>query len=481
MPASTRGGSKLEFVSVSHPDEVKNRHNKRKIHQHVMKDIGLSRRKNTRTRKSRTEQEISKDPALHETHAAYTLSQPDNYRHNAISQSSVQLLGPGADRTLYSSTDTRAKMMEAFLLRPKSSICDKVREMCFAIGLVDQATLNLALAETALYSNEYTGDMHSGREDSTALKHYNLSLRFTSQKIQTLNSVPSDEILITVIGLANYDMSIGKVERYSTHLAGLETLVRGRGGVERFRSSYLLLSLIWSDVIGSLSLDRPPRFAAPSHLWTQPEPPTITHVLEKTLNALEEFSPVLSDLCSVLLSLTRVAKASQHWEESTFRYCETILQSSYFLLLVPRHIPSEGPEEHSSGIPLIHQAVRLAALRFLVTAAEHSHHTLGAIHYRKPQLSNLLADYEISWHGLEELQVWVLVIATVTEGTHDRDWMTERIAITIERLGLNWIELKGTLRQIAWLDSFEGQFSRLEEAMNSQKGIARIDSIPRNE
>jgi hypothetical protein len=40
-------------------------------------------------------------------------------------------------------------------------------------------------------------------------------------------------------------MSIGTVERYSTHLAGLETLVRGRGGVEGLRSSYLLLSLIW--------------------------------------------------------------------------------------------------------------------------------------------------------------------------------------------------------------------------------------------
>ncbi|KAG4278384.1 hypothetical protein FPRO04_06439 [Fusarium proliferatum] len=204
-------------------------------------------------------------------------------------------------------------MMEAFLLRPKSSICDKVREMCFAIGLVDQATLSLALAETALYSNGYTGDMHSGRENSTALKHYNLSLRFTSQKIQTSNSVPSDEILITIIGLANYDMSI---------------------------------------------------------------------------------------------------------------------------------------------------AVRLAALRFLVTAAEHSHHTLGAIQYRKPQLSHLLADYEISWDGLEELRVWVLVMAVVTEGTHDKSWMTERIAITIERLDLNWTELKGTLRQLAWVDSFESQFSQ---------------------
>jgi hypothetical protein len=114
VPASIRIGSKLEFVSVSHPDEVKNQHNKRKIHQHVMKDIGLSRRKSTPRRKLRTKRDVSKTLALHETHAAYILSLPDNDRHDAISQSSMQLPEPGTDRTLYSRTDTRAKMMEDF-------------------------------------------------------------------------------------------------------------------------------------------------------------------------------------------------------------------------------------------------------------------------------------------------------------------------------------------------------------------------------
>jgi hypothetical protein len=226
MSASSRVGAKLEFISVSHPDEVKNRHNKRKIHQHVMKDIGLSRRKNMQSRTLRSESNISKTLALHETHSAYTLYQPDNCKPEKISQSSTRPLDPGADRTLYSRTDMRAKMMEAFrksylslnykyqisqktVLRPKSSICDKVREICFAIGLVDDATLNLALAEIALYSNGYTGDMHSGREDSAALKHYNHCLRLTSQKIQTANNMTSDEVLITVIGLANYDVIFG--------------------------------------------------------------------------------------------------------------------------------------------------------------------------------------------------------------------------------------------------------------------------------
>lgn len=35
----------LEFVSISHPNDIKRRENRKKIGQHVMKDIGNARRK----------------------------------------------------------------------------------------------------------------------------------------------------------------------------------------------------------------------------------------------------------------------------------------------------------------------------------------------------------------------------------------------------------------------------------------------------
>lgn len=41
----------LEFVSISHPDDMKKRETRRKIGQHVMKDIGYSRRKGSRKSK----------------------------------------------------------------------------------------------------------------------------------------------------------------------------------------------------------------------------------------------------------------------------------------------------------------------------------------------------------------------------------------------------------------------------------------------
>ncbi|SPJ74312.1 uncharacterized protein FTOL_04042 [Fusarium torulosum] len=136
-------------------------------------------------------------------------------------------------------------MMKAFLLRPKSSFCDKVREVCFAVGLANDGAFHLALAEIALYGHDKIEYLHPGREDANALKHYTLSLQYTNQKIQAVENMMSDGLLITVLCLANYDMNIGNLERYTAHMAGLETIVRSRGGVDKFRSIHLVLSLLW--------------------------------------------------------------------------------------------------------------------------------------------------------------------------------------------------------------------------------------------
>ncbi|KAM0247401.1 hypothetical protein ACHAP5_004040 [Fusarium lateritium] len=97
-------------------------------------------------------------------------------------------------------------MMKDFLLRPDSSFCDKVREMCFAVGLANDGAFHLALAEIALYGHGQIEYLHPGREDAVALKHYTFCLQYTSRKIQAMESVMSDGLLITVLCLANYDV-----------------------------------------------------------------------------------------------------------------------------------------------------------------------------------------------------------------------------------------------------------------------------------
>lgn len=92
------------------------------------------------------------------------------------------------------------------MLRPKSSFCDKVREVCFAVGLANDGAFHLALAEIALYGHEKIEYLHPGREDVNALNHYTFCLQYTSRKIQAMENLMSDGLLITVLCLANYDV-----------------------------------------------------------------------------------------------------------------------------------------------------------------------------------------------------------------------------------------------------------------------------------
>lgn len=101
----------LRFVSISHPDEIKSRRNGRKIRQHVMKDIGLSRRKKQSNQKVR---EVSDDVTSSASYQQFFELQPHSTSQHGIIPPPVQPLIPNSDSILYSRTDTRAKMMKEF-------------------------------------------------------------------------------------------------------------------------------------------------------------------------------------------------------------------------------------------------------------------------------------------------------------------------------------------------------------------------------
>lgn len=114
-------------------------------------------------------------------------------------------------------------------------------------------------------------------------------------------------------------------------------------------------------------------------------------------------------------------------------------------------------------ISIVHETIRLAALRFLVTAAEHTHYTIGAAQYRKLQLSNFIRKHGTLWTGLEELQLWILSVVAVTEESCDKAWLTDKMSLLMGKLGLKWSGLGIALRQIAWVDDFDARLGRLQQ------------------
>lgn len=122
--------------------------------------------------------------------------------------------------------------------------------------------MHLALAESALHHQTLEEETGVLLENATALKHYNSSLRHINHKIQTVSLNMCYGLLSTVIGLASYDvrhlflytwssalmsaqLAIGNVDRWETHMAGLETMIHVRGGVKSIESDYLLKAVLW--------------------------------------------------------------------------------------------------------------------------------------------------------------------------------------------------------------------------------------------
>lgn len=95
----------LEFINVSHPGDIKNRHTKRRIHQHVMKDIGQSRRRNA----------PSKTVELHVPSSSSTAwDGPVATRALNGRQPNPQSPAPLADLALYADTTGRVRRLESF-------------------------------------------------------------------------------------------------------------------------------------------------------------------------------------------------------------------------------------------------------------------------------------------------------------------------------------------------------------------------------
>ena len=127
----------LAFVCVTHPDEIRDRNTQRKIHRHVMKDIGAARRrrpgKETINLNLKSEKPASSNPESDETVAPWLSNRPFRYTSNLHSERSPVLAlshryssrfpSPDADRSFYFHTvSPRARRLLSFRTKSTSSV-----------------------------------------------------------------------------------------------------------------------------------------------------------------------------------------------------------------------------------------------------------------------------------------------------------------------------------------------------------------------
>ena len=208
--------------------------------------------------------------------------------------------------------------------------------------------------------------------------------------------------------------------------------------------------------MGSLSLDLPPWFAVSLSIVRQVQDHAASPILARTISTLQDRSPSLSDICPLLESLSGLTelaagKPPSHWNDDT-NLTQTLGLVVYDMLALPRHeIPDDLKDPSTAGL-IMREAIRLASLLFLATPVNYLAGNRDGNKNNRSRLPKLLRSHALDLSGLEELELWVLVIDALIEVDEDRAWIICRITRIMQMSGLDWQGVLHVLWQIAWTD-----------------------------
>ena len=146
-----------------------------------------------------------------------------------------------------------------------------------------------------------------------------------------------------------------------------------------------------------------------------------------------------------------------------------VLQSNFLvaahsLLSMPRVGVHQIVSSPSPGHAALAELLRLALLLFMLgIISKVAGNYEWELNY-SGRIPNLLRAAEVDWSGLEDLELWVLVLGALHERGHDREWLIARISQRMENLKLNCRDMVQQFKQIVWIDEAFGEtMVRLEE------------------
>ncbi|KAH6873837.1 hypothetical protein B0T10DRAFT_588570, partial [Thelonectria olida] len=408
--------AKFEWVSITHPSEIKHRHAQKKIHRHVMKGIGFSRR--------RAPMKIP-----------LTLNLPTGNASRFLHT----LPSPTIDLSLSSPRQwARAQRLFQFLHKQDYPVCQTMRKLFFAAAMVDDGVMYLALAETALETESHD-EKDTHQENKQSLKHYTTSLGLVQEKISRSTTTVGDQVIGTIISIASYD--VGPVLPPS-------------------------LSPSRTDLIGSLSLDLPPRFTIPVTPLPQTWADDTSRGLSMNVSRLKISHPILSDVCQLLetlSSLTRLVPEIQasDWKDD-MQVTACFGRLVHDLMTLPRYDITHQMDDILTEWIATREAIRLGLVLFISVPVNCLAGNGDIASNYTGQLPQLLRLQQICWLDWEELELWIYVVGALPEVGQDRNWFVSQIIEMMRVRGLDWLSLLDCLQKIVWHDRiFDDRMKRL--------------------
>ncbi|RBQ76980.1 hypothetical protein FVER14953_12363 [Fusarium verticillioides] len=409
-PSNNTQPSALAFVQVN--PAKKDKAAQRKIRQHVMKDIGLSRRMGT----------------VRTPHPTSELIFIPTYWGDA-------------------------------------QVCYNFRRLFRAMDMVSEGLLSIAIVDPVLrWRQKFTATFESP-PTLEEVQQYTESLSLVREGIEVESKACENAVIGTVICLATFDMRTGNSESWMVHMTGLERIVEMAGGVEEMDSRPAIRqSLFICDLLGSMVEDAEPRFPLPRDLPTLPEA-TRSRYVQRLLTSLRSDDQgsrePISIIDGALTSASQVAVLlNEVWLDSPFALDLLIpvcaLAHQVLSLQRINSIPKHDGFSQSKSTGIIAEVVRISAVSlFALVMTQSSGDALYVAARRNTSVEQLMAQLgDKFWEGKEELKLWVLVVQVCMGVGSLKPWYLDQITQTMSRIRLRaWEDLMDYLRKVVWVEN----------------------------
>ncbi|KAF5987927.1 hypothetical protein FCOIX_720 [Fusarium coicis] len=408
-PKTNTQPSTLAFVQVN--PAKKDKAAQRKIRQHVMKDIGLSRRMGT-------------------------------VRTPHPTRESIFIPTYWGD----------------------AQVCYNFRRLFRAMDMVSEGLLSIAIVDPVLRMRQKFSQTFESPPTVEEIQQYTESLSLVREGIEVESKACENAVIGTVICLATFDMRAGNSESWMVHMAGLERIVEMAGGVEKMESRPAIRqSLFICDLLGSMVEDAEPRFPLPRDLPTLPEA-TRSRYAQKLLTSLRSddqgSKKPVSIIDGALTSASQVAiLLNEVWHVSPFALdlLVPVCALAHQVLSLQRinSIARRDGLWNARSTGILAEIVRISAVSlFALVMTQSSGDALYVAARRNTSAEQLMAQLgDKFWEGKEELKLWVLVIQVCMGVGSSKPWYLDQITQTMSRIRLHsWEGLMDCLRKVVWVE-----------------------------
>ncbi|KAF2491986.1 hypothetical protein BU16DRAFT_100010 [Lophium mytilinum] len=465
-PESDLEEGEVQFITVSHPSQLKGKSAQKIIRKHVMGEVAKAKRRGQRTLQNPPTQsspmgrKSRKDPPLSWLGAGEV---------DPFVKYPIEL-------------DKSSRALVANIFRGGGSAQRALRTAWYSVGLFDFAAFHLVLSNSALAIQMLRNGLDFIKdEDFEGLKHHVIATRSINARLASPDHRTSDGVIGAVTGL----YVCGLYDRWRIHVNGLKELIALRGGIHTIKREDLRDTITWVDLCGAYCQDIPPSFPTPlswkshSRAFSSllpdlkiSSPPTTT--FKQRMYQHPEIISIFDDLkaCTALTSYESEHLGVDYWLKSTFAPYGAWTNPMIHRLLTLRPLSLKSTQE-----AVIAEVCRVGGLLYIAPIWR----KFGASPARTTDLIkhlvSTLETYVVDWGELRPFLHWAMFFGCLEAPAGDeRDWFLSRIVKLMMSLGVKWADYIAAVKGVMFTNEV---FAGTDELMRAEieEFLSRVSKV----